>query len=75
MGMTVDRAVVEIFVNGERRVIAAGSTILDLVHELELDPARLAIEFDRQIVKRAEWPVRELHASSTLEIVQFVGGG
>ena len=65
----------EIFVNGERRAIAAGSTILDLVRELELDPARLAIELDRQIVKRAEWPARELRASATLEIVQFVGGG
>ena len=65
----------EIFVNGERRAIAAGSTILDLVRELELDPARLAIELDRQIVKRAEWPALELRASATLEIVQFVGGG
>jgi thiamine biosynthesis protein ThiS len=68
-------AQVEIVVNGERRAIVQGCTILGLVENLGLDPARLAIELDRSIIKRPEWAARELHPGAALEIVQFVGGG
>ena len=64
-----------VVVNGENRTIHEGETIAGLVRSLGLDPERLAIEMDRKIVKRAEWASTELAAGSTLEIVQFVGGG
>ena len=64
-----------IVVNGENRQVRAGETIDGLVHALELNPERLAIELDRRIVKRAAWASTALSDGARLEIVQFVGGG
>jgi thiamine biosynthesis protein ThiS len=68
-------AAISILVNGEERRVREGETITGLVRALELDPERLAIELDRRIVKRVEWPSTTLPAGAKLEIVQFVGGG
>ena len=64
-----------IVVNGAPRVIAHGQTLAGLIDALELDAERIAVEMNRRIVKRAEWPTMVLEDGSTLEIVQFVGGG
>jgi len=65
----------EIVVNGERRMAPEGQTILGLLQELGLEPTRVAVEYDRKIVKQVLWPETVLHAESQLEIVHFVGGG
>ena len=64
-----------ITVNGEPRTVADGRTILDLLHELDLDPARVAVELDRRIVRQPAWRETQLHDNAQIEIVQFVGGG
>jgi thiamine biosynthesis protein ThiS len=69
------RANIRIVVNGEGREVREGETLAGLVNLLELDPERLAIELDRRIVKRTEWPSTLLRSGAQLEIVQFVGGG
>ena len=66
---------IPIVVNGEDRTISEGQTILGLLRELEIDPARVAVELDRLIVKPPKWDATTLAAGSRLEIVQFVGGG
>ena len=66
---------IEIVVNGETKTAAEGQTILSLLRQLELDPARVAVELDRCIVKPLHWAETELRAGAQLEIVQFVGGG
>ena len=65
----------EIVANGERRTVPDGATVLELLAHLGLDPARVAVELDRRIVKQAEWATTPLHTGASLEIVQFVGGG
>ena len=65
----------EIVVNGERRMAQEGQTILGLLRDLGVDPARVAVEYERRIVKQAMWPDTVLRPGSQLEIVQFVGGG
>ena len=66
---------IEIVVNGEPKRACAGQTILGLLHQLELDPERVAVELDRRIVKQLRWAETELRPGAQLEIVQFVGGG
>lgn len=66
---------IEIVVNGEQREAAAGQTVLGLLQELQLDPARVAIELDRRILKQPRWSETVLQAGAQIEIVQFVGGG
>jgi thiamine biosynthesis protein ThiS len=65
----------QIVVNGEPRMARQGQTILELLRELGLEPARVAVEFDRNIVKQVLWQETVLRPGSQLEIVQFVGGG
>jgi thiamine biosynthesis protein ThiS len=66
---------IRIVVNGEDRTVPEGQTILGLLRDLEIDPARVAVELDRLIVKQPQWDATSLRAGARLEIVRFVGGG
>jgi thiamine biosynthesis protein ThiS len=66
---------IEIVVNGDAQRIQEGLTLIDLLRHLDLDPARVAIELDRKIVRQPHWPATVLAPGARLEIVQFVGGG
>jgi sulfur carrier protein len=62
-------------VNGEGREVDADATLADLVKQLALVPERLAIEHNRAVVRRADWPQTRLSEGDRVEIVHFVGGG
>ena len=66
---------IAIVVNGEPRTAPEGQTVLGLLRELDLDPARVAVELDRRIVKQPLWKETVLGSGAQIEIVQFVGGG
>ena len=66
---------IHIVVNGQPQSAPQGQTILGLLRQLDLDPARVAVELDRRIVKHPHWPDTVLESGSQIEIVQFVGGG
>jgi thiamine biosynthesis protein ThiS len=66
---------ITITVNGESRSAPAGSTVHNLLLSLDLDPARLAVEYNRAILRKSEWPTQVLDDGDKLEIVEFVGGG
>jgi thiamine biosynthesis protein ThiS len=66
---------IHIVVNGQPQSAPQGQTILGLLRQLDLDPARVAVELDRRIVKQPHWPSTVLDSDSQIEIVQFVGGG
>ena len=66
---------IEIIVNGDAKGVPQGVTVTQLLRQLELDPARVAVELDRRIVHKAQWDETVLAAGARLEIVQFVGGG
>lgn len=72
--MSTNQAI-QIVINGESRSVPHGHTILQLLETLDLDPARVAVELDRRIVKPPDWPATSLAEGAQLEIVQFVGGG
>ena len=66
---------VDVMVNGERRHFPHGTTLLTIVAALGLEPERLAIEFNRAILKRPLWASTTPETGAQIEIVQFVGGG
>jgi|UniRef100_Q02CU3 thiamine biosynthesis protein ThiS len=66
---------IEIVVNGEPQKTPEGQTVMGLLQQLELDPARVAVELDRHILKQPFWLDTVLRPGAQLEIVQFVGGG
>ena len=61
--------------NGESREVRDRSTLDDLVRELSLTPARIAIELNHQVVRRDKWAQTTLAEADRIEIVHFVGGG
>jgi thiazole synthase len=61
-------------VNGELRRAAPG-TVADLVRSLELNPAKVAVERNGEIVPRSTLDNVALVENDVLEIVHFVGGG
>jgi len=64
-----------LIVNGEPRRITAGSSIADLVLQLELNPAKVAVERNGEIAPRSTLADTLLNDGDALEIVHFVGGG
>jgi thiamine biosynthesis protein ThiS len=68
-------ASVRVTVNGESREVEAGATVACLVEQLALAPERLAVELNREVLRRALWPETELAEGDRVEIVHFVGGG
>ncbi len=65
----------DILFNGQQRTIVSGTTIAELLVELELDPKRLAVEVNRELVPRGQHVAHRIEAGDVLEVVTFVGGG
>ncbi len=64
-----------ITVNGEQRAAKPGLTVTDLLHEMGLNPGRVAIERNLEILCRPDWQKTVIQPGDRYEIVQFVGGG
>ena len=68
-------AQISIHINGEPRRVPAGQSIAALVGTLGLDPAKVAVERNLEIVPRSLHAVTALAEGDRIELVQFVGGG
>ena len=71
----VETKEIQIVVNGQVRQAPAGLTLADLLVWLQVDPARVAVELNKAIVRRSDWDQTPVGGGAALEIVQFVGGG
>lgn len=67
--------IIQVRINGEPRRVAAGSTIAALVAEIGLDPKRVAVERNLEIVPRSTLAEVAVADGDAFEIVHFVGGG
>jgi sulfur carrier protein len=66
---------VKVVLNGKVREIPAGSTLGDLLRNLELPAGRVAVERNHQVVPRGSLETILLEEGDRLELVHFVGGG
>ena len=66
---------VSIRVNGQHRRVPKGISIADLALELGLEPARVAVERNLEIVPRSTLREVPVEDGDDYEIVTFVGGG
>jgi sulfur carrier protein len=69
----MDKITLEI--NGESREISPVSNVRELLRLLGIVEGRVAVEINRQIIRRADWEKTPVSNSDRVEIVQFVGGG
>ena len=66
---------IEVVVNGQPRRVPAGPDPGWSAGLLEIDPSRVAVERNRAIVRKTDWPATRIEPGDRLEIVWFVGGG
>ena len=66
---------IQITLNGESRSFDSGLSVDGLLSVLGLPRERIAVELNRRVVQRKDWPDRVLQDEDRVEIVHFVGGG
>jgi sulfur carrier protein len=65
----------KIRINGEEKQVKEGVDLVGLLNELEIRPARVVVELNREIVGRDAYGSTSIKEGDVLEIVHFVGGG
>jgi sulfur carrier protein len=62
-------------INGRDSEMQDGITVSSLLETLQIEPARVAVEVNLQIVKKCNFNDHSLQEGDSVEIVNFVGGG
>ena len=65
----------EIQLNGKSREVADGTTISRLLEELKLQPLRVAVQVNMDIIKRERYGEVAFRPGDTVEILTFMSGG
>lgn len=66
---------VELTVNGKRRTVTDNATITTLLEELQINPLRVAVQLNQQIIKRDLYERTPLRTGDVLEVITFMAGG
>ncbi len=64
-----------VHINGEDKEFDEGLSVADVVASLGLAGRRVAIEYNREVLRAGDWAATPLRENDALEIVHFVGGG
>ena len=65
----------KISVNGEIKELPEGISVRELIERLSLPPRRMAIEVNKQVIRKQDWSELTIRDNDHVEIVHFVGGG
>jgi thiazole synthase len=72
--MSLDQSL-SVRVNGEHRRIPGGTSVAGMVNLLGLDPLRVAVERNLEVIPRSTLGQVAVEDGDQFEIVHFVGGG
>jgi thiamine biosynthesis protein ThiS len=64
-----------IFINGEARELDGVSTLAGLLDALDLPKQRVAIELNKEVIRKQDWESTSVDDNDKVEVVHFVGGG
>jgi len=64
-----------ITLNGETRQVPDDLSIEALLEYLKIQPARVAVELNMEIVKKASYASAQVKSGDSVEIVSFMSGG
>ena len=65
----------EITLNGESKKIESEVTLDQLLDLFSLPRRRVAIELNRSVIRRGDWPETGVRDGDVIEVIHFVGGG
>ena len=66
---------VSIVLNGERREIPSELALDKFLEHFELPLQRVAVEVNKNVVRKSLWPDTIIKNADKIEVVHFVGGG
>jgi len=75
VNVTLETKTVGIVLNGEPRRVPEGLNVAGLLKFLEIDGGRVAVELNREIVRKPDWESAGVSDGAQVEVVWFVGGG
>jgi thiamine biosynthesis protein ThiS len=70
-----ETAPITVRINGDDREIPPGLSVRGLLEWLDLNPAIVVVELNREILDRDAYGAMYLAENDSLELVHFVGGG
>lgn len=62
-------------INGKNMEFKNEITVFEMLESLRLDPQKVVVEVDLEIINKDEFMSRKLSTESRVEIIRFVGGG
>ena len=62
-------------VNGKEQNVSEGTTLLQIVQAMGVDPARVVVEHNLQIVDKTRLADTLVCDRDKIEVIHFVGGG
>ena len=62
-------------INGKKKDISPVANVRELLQLLGITEGPVAVELNRNIIRRREWENTPISNGDRVEIVQFVGGG
>ena len=65
----------KISVNGEIKELPEGISVSEMIECLSLPSRRMAIEVNKQVIRKQDWAALKIKDGDHVEIVHFVGGG
>lgn len=65
----------KILINGETKELTEQLYLHELLKHFSLPSERIAIELNKEVVRRKDWESIKIKDADKIEIVHFVGGG
>jgi len=65
----------QVMLNGNPADIKEGSTVAELLEQLQIGRERVAVEVNLEIVPKSTYDSHTLATEDRIEVVHFVGGG
>lgn len=64
-----------VVINGETKELPDGLSLNQLIEHLSLPARRMAVEVNKQVIRKQDWEKLKISEKDSIEIVHFVGGG
>ncbi len=65
----------KVYINGEIKEIAEAVNLTELLVKFSLPQERIAVELNKEVVRKKDWETIRVKDADKIEIVHFVGGG
>jgi thiamine biosynthesis protein ThiS len=65
----------QVTINGQNKEVSSEMNLIQLLKNLELPTERIAIELNKDVIRKKDWEQIKVSDQDKIEIIHFVGGG